>query len=423
MYWQWRGKKSKRRVFMYYDSALKKNVRLRVGEIPPNINSDADADSFCRQKESEIEASKVRILRRLKWKSRYHNFEDLIEIFKNERLKESPNNWKNDIYFMEHYVLNFFINQNAFANMNDWYHHFEGFKSWLESVKTVKGNSTLAYSTKNQCIKALNAFLKVMCRKNKIDRVTKCQQFAKHLENSKNSDEVMSDGDIIKVYNELKNINELSAELFYTLIYTGLRINEGLGLCLDNLVQGDVENKSFHQQLIKHDINYVGYISLESQPVNSTNLRDKDKLVPRKALKGRRKIDPQNNRIIPLINKEVFNKLGKLYFQQRESFQQKTFGDNPKDYLLFDGLNKQRFGNHLTQACKNLKIRHYTPHSCRHTFATQFTGMTFGNVFLCQMVLGHRDLGTSRKYIHIWEQIHKNSKSAQQLKTGIQLLV
>lgn len=423
MYWQWRGKNSKRRVFMYYDSTLKKNVRLRVGEIPPNIGSDDEADAFCRQKESEIEATKIRIIRRLKWKSRYHNFENLMEVFKNERLKESPNNWKNDIYYMEHYVLNFFINQSTFSNMNDWYIHFEDFKSWLDKVRTAKGNSELAYSTKNQCIKALNAFLKIMHRKNKIDRVTRCTQFARHLENSKSVEEVIQESDTVKIYNELKSINALAADLFFVLVHTGLRINEGLGLCLDNLVQGNVENKAFHEQLIRHGVDYVGYISLESQPVNATNIRDEYGFVQRKALKGRRRIDPKNNRIIPLINKEVFNKLAKLYFGQRELYQQKKFGENPKDYLLFDGLNKQKFGNYLGQACRNLKIRHYTPHSCRHTFATQFTGLTFGNVFLCQMVLGHRDLNTSRKYIHIWEQIHKNSKSAQQLKTGIQLIV
>lgn len=408
---------------MYYDSTLKKNVRLRVGEIPLNLNSDDEADTFCRQKESEIEACKIRILRRLKWKSRCHNFEDLMEVFKNERLKESPNNWKNDIYYMEHYVLNFFINQNTFPNMNDWYIHFEDFKSWLETVKTVKGNSTLAYSTKNQCIKALNAFLKIMNRKNKIDRVTKCTQFARHLENSKNAEEVISETDTLKIYQELQQINGCAAELFFVLVHTGLRINEGVGLCLDNLVQGHVENKAFHEQLIRHGVDYVGYISLESQPVQSTNLRDKNNLVPRKALKGRRKIDPKNNRIIPLINKEVFNTLVKRYFTQRDLYLKKQFGDDPKDYLLFDGLNKQRFGVLLKRACENLKIRHYTPHSCRHTFATQFTGLTFGNVFLCQMVLGHRDLNTSRKYIHIWEQIQKESKSARQLKTGIQLIV
>lgn len=408
---------------MYYDSVLKKNVRLRIGEIPTSIGSDDEADAFCRQKESEIESSKIRILRRLKWKSRYHNFENLMEIFKNERMKESPNNWKNDIYYMEHYVLNFFINQNTFANMNDWYIHFEDFKSWLDKVKTVKGNSELAYSTKNQCIKALNAFLKIMNRKNKIDRLTKCSQFARHLENSKSVEEVIQDSDIEKIYRELKQINVVAADLFFVLVHTGLRINEGLGLCLDNLVQGNVENKAFHEQLVRNGVDYVGYISLESQPINSTNIRDKNGFVLRKALKGRRRIDPKNNRIIPLINKEVFNKLATLYFSQRELYQQKKFGENPKDYLLFDGLNKQKFGNYLGQACKNLKIRHYTPHSCRHTFATQFTGLTFGNVFLCQMVLGHRDLNTSRKYIHIWEQIHKNSKSAQQLKSGIQLIV
>ncbi|MBK7845116.1 MAG: site-specific integrase [Bdellovibrionales bacterium] len=423
MYWQWRGKNSNRRVFMYYDSTLKKNVRLRVGEIPSGINSDDDADAFCRQKESEIEAAKIRIVRRLKWKSRYHNFETLMEVFKNERLKESPNNWKNDIYYMEHYVLNFFINQNTYSNMNDWYIHFEDFKDWLDRVKTIKGNNTLAYSTKNQCIKALNAFLKVMHRKNKVDRVTKCAQFARHLENSKSIDEVISKSDIQRIYSELGTIDETSAALFFLLANTGLRINEGLGLSLDSLVQGEIENKAFHEQLRTHGIDYVGYLSLESQPVNLIRLRDQNGRVPRKALKGRRKIDPKNNRIIPIIDKEVFNTLVKLYFTQRDLFSKKKFGDDPKDYLLFDGLNKQRFGIHLKKACQNLKIRHYTPHSCRHTFATQFTGLTFGNVFLCQMVLGHRDLNTSRKYIHIWEQIQKESKSAQQLKTGIQLIV
>ncbi len=262
-----------------------------------------------------------------------------------------------------------------------------------------------------------------MNRKNKIDRVTKCTQFARHLENSKSAEEVISETDTFKIYHELKCIDDCAAELFLVLVHTGLRINEGVGLCLDNLVQGHVENKAFHEQLIRHDVNYVGYISLESQPVQSTNLRDKNNLVPRKALKGRRKIDPKNNRIIPLINKEVFNTLVKRYFTQRDLYLKKQFGDDPKDYLLFDGLNKQRFGVLLKKACGNLKIRHYTPHSCRHTFATQFTGLTFGNVFLCQMVLGHRDLNTSRKYIHIWEQIQKESKSARQLKTGIQLIV
>lgn len=423
MYWQWRGKNSKRRVFMYYDSTLKKNVRLRVSEIPPGIITDDDADAFCRQKESEIEASKIRILRRLKWKSRYHNFENLMDVFKNERVKESPNNWKNDIYYMEHYVLNFFINQHTYSNMNDWYIHFEDFKSWLDKVKTIKGNGHLAYSTKNQCIKALNAFLKIMQRKNKIDRVTKCAQFARHLENSKSVEEVISDSDILRIFSELKTINESSAALFYILVNTGLRINEGLGLSLDSLVQGEIENKAFHAQLKNHGIDYVGYISLESQPVNLIQLRDQSGKVPRKALKGRRKIDPKNNRIIPIVNKDVFNTLVKRYFTQRDLYLKKKFGEDPKDYLLFDGLNKQRFGNHLGQACRNLRIRHYTPHSCRHTFATQFTGLTFGNVFLCQMVLGHRDLSTSRKYIHIWEQIQKESKAAQQLKTGIELIV
>lgn len=114
--------------------------------------------------------------------------------------------------------------------------------------------------------------------------------------------------------------------------------------------------------------------------------------------------------------------LVELWKEQHFIFQSKRFGGNKKDYLLFDGLNKSIFGNHLRRACSTLKVRHFTPHSCRHTFATNFTGKTLGEIFLCQIVLGHTNLSTSRKYIHIWEQIHKEVLGDTQIHEGLEFI-
>lgn len=422
MFWEWRGTKKKRRVFMYYDTVRKVNVRLRVGEIPSTILSDSDANAFCRMKEGEIESTKFRIQRRLDWKSKYYDFDKLLAMHTEIRKKESPNNWKNDLYYLEQYVFNFFLNQNNYSNVNDWYIHFEAFKDWLEIQISAKGNEKLAYSTKNQCIKALNAFLKVMKRKNMMERLDQCAQFARHLENQKDAESVISYSEKVLIFENLLEQSKVAAYFFKVLAETGLRINEGLGLSLDNLFKGRANNKSLNAQLDKEGIQYFGYLVLESQPKSGMVLRDSNGIVERKPLKGKKIISSQNSRTIPILNKDTFNILAELWIQQKENLDNKMYGSDPKNYLLFDGLNKNIFGNYMRSVCGRHKIGPYTPHCCRHTFATVFTGMVMGNIFLCSLVLGHADTSTTRKYIHLWEQIQKDLKSEEQLRDGISLI-
>jgi integrase len=161
---------------------------------------------------------------------------------------------------------------------------------------------------------------------------------------------------------------------------------------------------------------------LESQPKSGSVLRDEHGVVGRKPLKGKKVISSQNSRTIPILDKETFNMLAELWIIQKERLNKKVHGSDPKNYLLFDGLTKNTFGNYMRSVCSRHKIRPYTPHCCRHTFATEFTGMIMGNIFLCQLVLGHADTSTTRKYIHLWEQIQKDLKSADQLREGISLI-
>ncbi len=224
------------------------------------------------------------------------------------------------------------------------------------------------------------------------------------------------------IYPALHEQSKLAAYFFKVLVDTGLRINEGLGLSLDDLFKGEISNKSLAAQLKKEGIQYFGYLVLESQPGCRFALRSADGIVARKPLKGKRVISSQHGRTIPILNKETFNILAELWLQQKELFKKQPYGADPKNYLLFDGLNKNVFGNYLRSICSRHKIGPYTPHCCRHTFATEFTGMVMGNIFLCSLVLGHADISTTKRYIHLWEQIQKDLKSEEQLREGISLI-
>lgn len=111
----------------------------------------------------------------------------------------------------------------------------------------------------------------------------------------------------------------------------------------------------------------------------------------RKALKGRRKIIWKNNRIIPLVNKEVFNTLVKRYFTQRDLYLKKQFG-MIEDVFYSDGL-KQTWAsvNLLKRACEKLGrfAASYAALMQAHVCNTVYGSETFGSEFFCQMVLGH----------------------------------
>lgn len=101
---------------------------------------------------------------------------------------------------------------------------------WPRQLKQSKVIKLAIQKAKNQCIKALNAFLKIMNRKNKIDRVTKCTQFARHLENSKNAEEVISETDTLKYITSSWQISTVALLNYFWFSLTGLRISEGIGV-------------------------------------------------------------------------------------------------------------------------------------------------------------------------------------------------
>lgn len=85
-------------------------------------------------------------------------------------------------------------------------------------------------------------------------------------------------------------------------------------------------------------------------------------------------------------------------------------------------MDKNRFSRLLREAYQGTRFTHKSPHCARHTFATNFAGMTNADTGLCRLVLGHRDEDTTLGYVHLFEQINRQARAKELVKTKIALV-
>lgn len=428
MYWEKRNDRSGQPYysFIQYDTKAGRNMRLRRSEVPSDIKTDAQADAFCRMRESTEEATKLRIQRKLAWQKQFYNFEELLTVFEVEIRGRAPNSWKGSLYYLRQYAFDFFLNKKECNNLNNWHLFFDEFKDWLLTVSTSKKTKGvgLAYNSRNNVIGALNTFLDVMRRKGKCEQLPKCPKFPAHLTEKRTAIDVISQEEAKLIESRLQHVDPsgLSVDFFVVLLSTGMRLGEGLGISLADFFPGAPQDKLIAGSLERHNLKCYGYISLETQVANSTSVRGQDGNVKRKPLKGRKVIDAKSSRIIPITDKTIFNRIAKLYNQQASLLESAKFGLDKRNYLLFDGLSKSNFSRSLSEAYSSTRFRKKTPHCARHTFATNFAGMTNADTALCRLVLGHRDEDTTLGYVHLFEQINRQARSVELTKTKIELL-
>jgi hypothetical protein len=122
MYWQKRKDRSGTIYysFVQWNPVERKNTRLRASEVPADISTDAHADAFCRLRDAESEAAKFRIQRKLAWKKKFYDFEELLSIFETEAKHRAPNSWQGTIYYLQQYGFDFFLNKKQCNNLNNW---------------------------------------------------------------------------------------------------------------------------------------------------------------------------------------------------------------------------------------------------------------------------------------------------------------
>lgn len=421
LYFQRRGSKYS---FIYYDPVLRKNVRLGQKETP-SIKSDEEARKFSQLWDARLDSQKVRIQRKQAWAEKYQNFKELIEVYERTRQKEAPNSWHDCRSQMVHYVLPFFLDKKGENNVNNWHWYFEEFRDHLETVNSIRhkggGKSgPLAYSTKNNVIGSLNAFINLLYRRRLIEHSYKCRQFENHLLNKRDMFSVIEPEMEKYIQSALRARDTLSSKFFHVLVHSGLRVNELFGASLADFSTRALESEIMRVALKPYDLEIYGYLAIDSQPAGRLKFRNEKGRVLRKPLKGKKSIDEEDCRIIPIFDRESQQILSHLWNAQQEAFQKGRYGSDPKDYLLFEGLGPNFFNRVLRQAQKALsggKI--FTPHDCRHTYATWLMETTGGNHMLARMILGHTDVEMTMRYVHIHARLQRQLRMRLQLMSPL----
>jgi integrase len=350
--------------------------------------------------------------------NKYHNFTVLLKEYEKDRVEKAPQSYKSDVYYLSDYVFDFYLTKNEHNIVALWHEFFDDFRHWLIGAETThnkRSTDKLAYSSMNNCIKALNTFLRFVYHKDKMGDPPKCPVYPKDKLNRKGLESVISRDEEQFVFDRLVKIEKRSAIFWRTLIATAMRISEGLGLSIADIFKGaPTSSPIFTDALKRHGIQCYGYIVLRDQPALPT-IRDKTNHVSRKPLKGRKKIDPKFNRTIPIIDQDVWQLILEMFKEQKENWEKKKFGLEKRDYLLFNGLTKSVFSNDLRLAYEKSSFTPHTPHDVRHTGCTAWARLTFGDHFLCQHILGHKDPEETQRYLHLWEEIQRDLETEQAL--------
>lgn len=401
--------------FSYVDDEGRR-IRLKKSE-HPHFDLREEASTWAKSQDAYRSARKARLERKLAWRKKYYQFNDLLQGYQKWQKEKAPNSFENSVYMLEQYVFVFFLNVKQASNVNDWHLLFREFLDWLRdgAPGTKRKSGKLAVATSNNIIRCLNTFLTYLKDYNLIDpdNVVKCKAYPEHMLSRRGLKDVITEEEMNMVRKRLLAINEPASDFFYTLWHTGMRFSELFGLPITSLIKGQVPHRALHDELLKCGIEYHGYIYLESQPKHDDRRREKDGTLARKPLKGNREISPKYARIIPIRSKEIWNILATRYKAQSKAFLKKQYTDNKSDYVFFEDLEWNKAVNSLRETYKQLGLTPKQYHCCRHSFATLLVGET-RSFFLVRSITGHRKDRSFERYLHVFEQMAMAAKQMEQ---------
>lgn len=402
-------KRSNAKGESYYSFITSDRRRLTRKEIRDRFGKDIltldEARDCVKLLSAQFEAEKERIKKRITWEQEFYNFASLLEQYANVQKKRAPNSWHNNVFYLKHYVLYYFLQQSRLNNIDLWPERFEHFKTWLESAKLVKKpKKTIAVSSANHAIKALNTFLDHLYREKIINYSQRCETFPEHLLNTRTIDDVISNEEMDRIYKRLTSGGFLNEALYFRFLYfSGMRFNEGLCISLGDLFQGELESEFLKKKLKAYGIKYHGYIVSDGQFGGLDKAGD----VIRLPFKGKRKIEEKHNRVIPVTDKVLWNALVEV---AQSKFEGWPSNRSKRDCLLFEGLDDATATRRLQDAFIKERLKWRPWHCLRHSRATWLIGET-GDTMLARLWLGHTSPRTIEKYNHIYQAITRAAKA------------
>ncbi len=149
--------------FVWYDTKSKKRIRMSRKDIFKRFGKDIltedEAKECIKLLAAQYHTETFRIQARLSWEKDYYNFSALLDQYVTVQKKTAPNSWKNNEFYIKHYVLPFFLTEKKLNNIEQWADYFDEYKEWLEKAKQIRSDATISYGGKNHAIKGLNTFL------------------------------------------------------------------------------------------------------------------------------------------------------------------------------------------------------------------------------------------------------------------------
>jgi integrase len=396
--------------FVHYNPKTQKTESFTREEIRKRFGKDIvtleEAKECLKLFEAKFESEKIRIQRRITWQEEFYSFSGLLEQYKEKQKKRAPNSWKNNVFYLKHYVLYFFLQEKRLNLIDLWPDHFEAFKVWLETAKKVRGKGVIAFSSKNHAIKALNTFLDHLDRERTITFAQRCEAFGEYLLNSRDIDDVVHPHEMEIVYKDMiENGHKQDALLYRFLYFSGMRYNEALAISVGDLFQGEIGSEFLRKKVAAYDIKYFGYVVSEGQFKGMETSGH----VLREPFKGRKVIAEKFNRIFPVIDKVLWNAMVDLAEKLHEK-KAKHLG--AKDLLLFPKTSHTTSTVHLKDSYDRKKLKWRSWHCLRHSRATYLIGET-SDAMLARVWLGHSSPKTLEKYNHMYQAIVRAAKGKE----------
>ncbi len=394
--------------FSFYDSKIKKQTHLTKAEVRKRFGRDIvdedDARECLKLLAAKVESEKIRVQRRLEWQDKYYSFAKLADLYEEKQKKKAPNSWQNNCFYLRHYVLFFFLQKQKINLLDLWADHFEKFTTWLETAQKIRGKGVIAYASKNHAIKALNTFLDHLEAERAITFSQRCPAFPEYLLYSRTIDDVVLPQEMEQIYEELKSRGFRTEAIFYRFLYfSGMRFNEAAAISVGDLFQGVIASEFLKNKLNAYNIDYFGYIVADGQ-LGKVDVFGR---VTRSPFKGRKKIEEKYNRVLPIIDKILWNDLVDVAGEVHENMRR---DQTPRDCLLFRSINDSTSTVRLMEAYRSRKLKWRPWHCLRHSRATYLIGQT-SDAMLARIWLGQSSPRTLEKYNHLYQAITRAAKA------------
>ncbi len=292
--------------FLLYNPVSQKNQRFAID---PAVNSLDKAEKLKRAEELKLGIAQTRAKKRFEFLEKFHDQDKLFQAFILYRKKAASKSWTEEASRLRCYVFPYFIGQLSLNHPSQWYEYWQTFHDFLENAKPIRKNTKgkkLSANTRDLIVRAANAFIAFVDLKENGGPIKRLPEIKFEEKAPRGTEAVYLESEVSAVIEKFEKL-DLShyAELTYILSKTGMRVSEGLGLISTDVILGEVPlQEKWIFNALKDKTKFYGYILLKSQPFDSNHMVI-DGVAKRAPLKKKKKIAPENNRVIPIMDKKL----------------------------------------------------------------------------------------------------------------------